>query len=334
MKESMVLSCRARLARNYADQPFDVSAKPEAAAAVISRTVNALENASGEAFTLHPLRDMTDLNRRTLVESGRISADMLRAPDTAAVLLSGEGEAAVMLNGTDQVAFTATMPGLHLMEAALKCFRLDDCLSRKATLAYDEHWGYLTASPADAGTGLKVTVRLHLPLLTAAKKLANAPKKAASAGLRLTGALGSGPNPPADLWEVSNLAALGRTEQDIIALVTAAARQFCETEMSLWQSALAEEQRTRTEDRVWRALALMQHARLMPITEFWPTWSSLRLGAAMGLLPLTAEEADALLPQAMPAHLCTYAGQELSGESLDACRAERLREMLTESPLI
>ena len=39
----------------------------------------------------------------------------------------------------------------------------DDILEREVTYAFDEHWGYLTAHPKEAGTGLRAHVTVHLP---------------------------------------------------------------------------------------------------------------------------------------------------------------------------
>ena len=42
------------------------------------------------------------------------------------------------------------------------------------------------------------------------------------------------------------------------------------------------------------------------------------------------QKVDEVLDQAQDAHLCIYAGETLSGQALDAARADRVRELLEE----
>ena len=85
-----------------------------------------------------------------------------------------------------------------------------------------------------------------------------------------------------------------------------------------------------TEDAVQRAFGILTHARILPRGEFYQMYSNLRLGATMGLLPLSVQKVDEVLDQAQDAHLCIYAGETLSGQALDAARADRVRELLGE----
>ena len=79
-----------------------------------------------------------------------------------------------------------------------------------------------------------------------------------------------------------------------------------------------------------RAFGILTHARILPRGEFYQMYSNLRLGATMGLLPLSVQKVDEVLDQAQDAHLCIYAGETLSGQALDAARADRVRELLGE----
>lgn len=51
MQSDIVLSSRVRLARNYADLPFDLASEPEQAEICILRTLNALRQADWRSST-------------------------------------------------------------------------------------------------------------------------------------------------------------------------------------------------------------------------------------------------------------------------------------------
>ena len=67
MQSDIVLSSRVRLARNYADLPFDLASEPEQAETCILRTLSALRQAGlEEQYDLLRLRDMSDVSRRAM----------------------------------------------------------------------------------------------------------------------------------------------------------------------------------------------------------------------------------------------------------------------------
>ena len=119
MSESIVLSSRVRLARNYQDLPFDVAQKPDAAAMCIARTANALRLSGQDAgFELLRLRDMDDVQRKALAEVHLISKDLLRNVDTAAVLLNEMAGVSIMMNEEDHLRIQAMAKGMELQKAA------------------------------------------------------------------------------------------------------------------------------------------------------------------------------------------------------------------------
>lgn len=326
MNDAVVISSHAAVARSYPDLPFDTTGAPEAAARVVSRTAAALEESG---YALHLLREMAQDSRLALAESGQISRSLLRAEATAAVLLPADGAALVSVGGEEHVVLSACQPGLKLAQAAEDCFRAEDILASREKFAYDDQLGYLTGEPSLLGTGLRLRVRLHLPMMVRAGKLGGAAAAVMEQGLRLYPAF---ERPEGDVLELANASAMGRTEQELCQLVTQEAEKLCAQESTLRSRAL-QEQPAQLADRVSRALGLLKYARLMPEKEFWRLWSDLRLGAAMGLLPLMVEQADQLIHEAMPAHLRSYAEEPLEGERLDECRASRVRELLEEEPL-
>ena len=59
MQSDIVLSSRVRLARNYADLPFDLASEPEQAETCILRTLSALRQAGLEELSLIHISEPT-----------------------------------------------------------------------------------------------------------------------------------------------------------------------------------------------------------------------------------------------------------------------------------
>ena len=327
---STVLSSRVRLARNYEDLPFDTARKPEEAATCIARTANALAlSGMEEGFQLIRLSALTEIQRNALAESRLISRDLLKEPETAAVLLRQEDALSIMINEEDHLRIQAVRPGLDLLSAASACFRVDDALSRQVAFAFDKQLGYLTACPTNTGTGMRASLLMHLPMLTICKQMGNVGQIVAKVGLTIRGVYGEGAEALGNLYQVSNQVTLGRTEQELISAVTAVGHQLTDMENVLREKTLASS-RVTLEDTVFRAWGLMKYARVMPLNEFFKHWSGVRLGADLGLLPVKAATLDAMLEQAQDANLQSLAESPLTGLQLDAKRAECIRAMLTD----
>ena len=69
----------------------------------------------------------------------------------------------------DHIRLQVIEPGLDLDKAYETASRVDDVIEESVVYAFDERFGYLTACPTNAGTGLRASVMMHLPALTITK---------------------------------------------------------------------------------------------------------------------------------------------------------------------
>ncbi len=329
MENSVVLSSRVRLARNYDDLPFGTAERIQDADECVNRTALALaQSGADDGFALVRLADLSDVVRQRLQESRLVSRDLLREPRTAAVLLNRAEAVSIMMNEEDHLRIQAVNPGLHLKEAGEKCFRVDDALSGQVRFAFDEQLGYLTACPTNTGTGMRASLLLHLPMLTIHKRMGDVGQIVAKVGLTIHGVYGEGSEALGHVYQISNQVTLGRTEEELISAVTAVGRQLTDMEEQLRTKAM-ETDATLLEDSIWRAIGILSNARRMELTEFFRHWSYARLGAAMGLTPWSQDVLDTMLIEAQEAHLQTPEGTPNSGHNIAEARAAHIRALLT-----
>ena len=328
MNTSVVLCSRVRLARNYADLPFDLTAREDLAARCVSRTVGALRAELGDdGYELLRLRELSEISAQCMAECSCISKDLMRNTPTAAVYVNHAQGMSVMIGEEDHLRIQATRRGADLAGAASAAFQVDDALSRRAVFAFDEQLGYLTARPTNTGTGLRASMMLHLPMEARSKRVGRMAQLVSKVGMNIRGVYGEGSDALGDVFLLSNQVSLGRSEQELISTVTALGNQLTAMENALRQ-ALSPEGRLPLEDLAWRAWGILANARILPANEFYDHWSNLRLGAAMGLIDLPLDTVDSLLDLAQPAHLCCWREEDLSGRELDEARADRVREVL------
>ena len=326
MSGSIVVSSRVRLARNYADLPFRGKMNPEQSEACVQRTLDALRQLP-QAYSFLSLRGMEANEKKALVEAHLISPDLMEHEETGAVLIRRDEKISVMMNEEDHLRIQGFSQGENLTEAAESAFSIDDELQKQLSFAFDAQWGYLTACPTNAGTGLRASVMLHLPMLTMLKQMGKVHQLAAKLGLTLRGIYGEGSEAQGNLYQLSNQVTLGRTEKEIIDAVAATARQMAQMEQVFRQKA-QDKDPVAFEDPLFRSYGLMRYARRMSIKEFMNHWSNLRLGASLEKLPVSLETCDALLTAAQPAHVQKAASSALEAKDVDAYRCELIRNAI------
>ena len=77
----------------------------------------------------------------------------------------------VMVNEEDHLRIQVMRSGLDIQSAWDTINNIDDLLEKKLTYAFHDSLGYLTACPTNVGTGLRVSVMLHLPALVITREI-------------------------------------------------------------------------------------------------------------------------------------------------------------------
>ena len=316
-------SCRVRLARNYADVPFPQRMSDYDCENIIERTENAL---IGEDYVLRRMAALSKNARGCLVEEHMISPEMA-AKDSGAVLLNPDRTVSVMVGEEDHLRVQALLPGLQLERAMQLADHVDRTIERTERFAFDRNWGYLTSCPTNAGTGMRVSVMLHLAGLSMLSQTGQVIQAVSQLGLTVRGLYGEGSEASGHLYQLSNQVTLGRTEEEILKLLGDTAEQVIGKERAARQL-LMERDKLMLEDKLMRSYGVFISARLMTTKEFMNRLSNARLAADLGMIPATQGQLTALMNAVQPATLERNAGRELSQKERDILRAELIRKTL------
>ena len=221
------------------------------------------------------------------------------------------------------------VPGMQLDRCAELAQKVDTAIGEKYQMAFDNRLGYLTAFPTDVGTGMRASVLLHLPALTAQRQTGPVMQTVSKLGLTLRGFYGEGSEARGNMYVLTNQASLGRSEDDILRSVTAAAEQIVAHERQTREKAEKADMLA-LQDRLLRSYGEVMHARIMTAKEMARRLSDIRYAASMGYVHAPIGALDELLMDLQPGSLKRSAGRELSDREIDALRAERLRRRLEE----
>lgn len=364
-ESDVVVSSRIRLARNLAQYPFlsrannstkteierllrekifnALTSAPQTVEAEATRTEDSTEETAGEqpatAEQVRPffsdlqyveVNNLSKIDRQFLMERQLISRELSEGTGPRGVVIGDRQQMSIMVNEEDHLRMQVLRSGFNLSDCWNAMDRLDDAIESEVSYAFHEQFGYLTACPTNVGTGIRVSVMLHLPALVQTREIQKVFQAMQKMGLAVRGLYGEGSQAMGDFYQISNQITLGRSEPEIVEMITDVVPNIIDYERRV-RRALVTENHEGLHDQVARALGILSKARNISSEETLHLLSSLRMGVNLGLIDapdLTL--ANELLIYTQPAHLQKTLERELDSEERNHARADYLRERLAE----
>ena len=328
----VVMSSRVRLARNLAGFPFLSRASEMQRRDIVNACQDYLMSCGiAESMIWVDLQDSGDMDRQLLVERHLISRQHAKGTQPRGVAIALDERVSVMVNEEDHLRIGVLRSGMQLDDGFAHANQIDDRLEHRTDYAYSNRFGYLTACPTNVGSGIRISVMLHLPALVMTGEIEKVKHAAADMHLAVRGFHGEGTESVGDLYQVSNQTTLGKTESEMLgAFQQEIIPRVIEYEHAA-REALAKRRPNLLDDRINRAWGVLTSARLLSSAEAMALLSHLRLGVSMGRIEgVSVGVINELLLLTQPAHLQRIAGEALDGEQRREYRAAFVRERLSE----
>jgi len=330
-ENDIVMSSRIRLARNLAGKPFLTVASHKTRAELEAQIHKALDQVNIGAGRMYiSLKETTPVDRQFLMERHLISRDLLNAEGDRGVAIAKEETVAIMVNEEDHLRLQVLRSGLQLRETWKEIDRIDDELSARLPIAFHPQFGHLTACPTNAGTGMRISVLLHLPALVITRQIDKVFQALSRISFSVRGLYGEGTQASGNFYQISNQATLGKSEEQLINELSNVVPEIVKFERHCREK-LGSEQKGALEDRVMRACGTLRYARSISTEETMELLSAIRLGSHMALLPdIPSRTINELFVSTQPGHLQKHEGRALSPQERDLARAGFIRGKLGE----
>lgn len=358
----VVVSSRVRLARNVAGYPFLSKASRQQRAEVLDLCRERLLTCGiAQQMLWVDVHQAPQMDRTLMLERHLISKEHAKGVVPGATKLESTGDTpapagvsgeargvaislpdesvSVMVNEEDHLRLQVLLSGFELSAAYQRIDQVDDLIEGKCShvggsgrtleYAYSPRFGYLTCCPTNVGTGIRVSVMLHLPALKMTGELDKMKRATRDMNLAVRGYYGEGSEAAGEFYQISNQTTLGKPEaillrefeQEIIPQVINYERQARRT--------LLEKRRRLVEDKVMRAIGILRNVRLLSPEEAIVLLSDVRLGVVTGLVKgVTEQDVNQLILLTQPAHLQRVLGQEMDQNTRREARADLVREKL------
>ncbi len=331
-QSEVVISSRIRLARNLAGFPFVGRASKAQQQEVVQRCQEeVMSGRLGAGLIWVDLTQSTALDRQLLVERQLASRQHVKATLDLprAVAIGADETFAIMVNEEDHLRVQVLRSGMQVGDAFAQINAIDDTLEEHLDFAYAKRFGYLTACPTNVGSGIRVSVMLHLPALKLTGEIEKVRRAARDMHLAVRGLFGEGSEAQGDLYQISNQTTLGRSEQEILTYFQHSVVPQVIAYETKARMALLQQRQWELDDKIWRAWAVLTHARVMGTEEVLSLLSHLRLGVNLGRIDtVDIPTINELLLLTQPAHLQRVAGRELDPASRRRARADLIRQRL------
>jgi len=352
----IVVSSRIRLARNIAGYKFLSHCSNTEKSEILKKLRDVLMSLKlGDKIFYISVDKAPTLSRHFLVERHLISRHHAFGKGPRGVVIAQKEFFTAMINEEDHLRLQVLKAGCQLSQCAEQINNIDDMIEQKVNYAFSPRYGYLTACPTNLGTGVRVSVMLHLPALKMTGQIEKFFNAARDMSLAVRGLFGEGTEAASDLYQISNQVTLGISESDIISqFENIIIPEIIEYENAA-RNQLLSKQSDVLDDKISRAMALLQNAHLISSQEALFLLSHLRLGINMheymgASTPaieklytlcgtpkgqgktgrLSIATINRLFMLTLPAHLQLNYGKPLDPTNRDALRAQIIRSALNQ----
>jgi len=329
----IVISSRIRLARNLAGFKFLTKCsktQKDEILKILKRALMSLELDQGSFYI--SIDEASVLDRDLLVERHLISRHHAHGKGPRGAVIARNELFTAMINEEDHLRIQVFKPGLQLEQCWHQINSIDDQIEKKVDYAFSTRFGYLTACPTNLGTGIRVSVMLHLPGLKMTNQIEKFLNATRDMNLAVRGLYGEGTEAVGDFYQLSNQVTLGISEDDIIEIFTNNIIPKIVEYENLARKELLANHSESLEDRIYRALGILSNAHLISSHEAISLLSKLRMGVNIKKIDnLSVAVINELFMLTQPAHLQLNFGRQLSPSKRDTLRAEIIRSRLSKN---
>ncbi len=327
----VVISSRIRLARNLETYPFSSKITEEQAIALVNEVkgiTSSLTEQEQRNYYACNISTLSDIDKTAMVERHIVSPLLAQKEQTTGLILSDDETVSIMINEEDHVRIQAIVGGLNLEQAYKEADCIDDIAYNALHFAYNEKYGYLTACPTNAGTGMRASCMVFLPALSSARLIQKLIEELGKYGVTIRGIYGEGTKSLGSIYQISNQKTMGISESEIIENLKRIVLQVVKQERKRREymlSVSADE----IEDQVFRSYGILKYARQISPDDAMTLLSKLKFGADCGLVKFDrAFNIHKLMMGVQPGSLQWTLGKNVGSITRDQERAEYIRKEL------
>ena len=328
-KESdVVMSTRIRFARNLEGFKFNLKSKQE-----VEELKNKIKDnlyAIGYGLKYIELKDLDSTNKMTLCEKNLISKRyLIQNKDDGAILINEDENICILINDEDHLKIQVFSAGYELENTLNFAIELDQKIEEVLGYATNKKYGYLTALPTNCGTGLKASVRVHLPALKKTQNIDKIFYALNNFGISIKETHLKSGNETEDIYQISSKRTLGVSEKEIVESIKIFADKLIEEERKTRKFLMKDS--IDLEDLIYRSYGILANCRKIGYEESQKLISNIKIGVDLGVFKeLSDDKIQKLYLYTKPSNLQKFLGEKLNPIERHERRAEVIKQIINE----
>ena len=286
----VVISTRVRFARSIDNFKFPNIMNNKEKEEVIQKLKSSIDISK---YKLLRMNDIDEITQDSLKEKHLISKEFV-GNRYGAIITNNDNSLVTMVNEEDHLRIQSFGPGFCVDKCYKKLKEYTDEINKKVKFAKNVNYGYLTSCPTNVGSGMRVSVMLHLPALAKLGLLNKLFSQATDIGMSVRGMYGENSTGSGNIYQISNGRTLGMSDENIISNIKAVITTIIEQERKARN--VIKENSYIIEDEVYRAYGILKYSRNIDVEEALNLLSKVRLGVSMDIIKeVTLEKVSSLM---------------------------------------
>jgi len=317
------------LRRNLARYNFPSKLQGPEVDQVLQTLKNALEQLPElENPHFYSKKDMSNINRELIFEHFLFLKGFQEAPNDSCFVIDDKGSFLALINTSNHLEMHALNLTNQWEDTWNRLTQFENQIGKNHDFAFSPKFGYLTADPAQCGTGLSVCAYLHLPALIHSGQLESAIANTDDDELLFMGLSGNLEELSGDLIIVQNNFCIGMSEEAILHAIQTAATKLIGAEKTM-RAHLQKEPNTEIKDLISKAFGLIVHSHQLETKEALDLLSLMKLGLALGYISgISDQKLNELFFKCRRGHLSHYFPELKEAKEIAQKRADFLQQEL------
>lgn len=284
--------------------------------------------------SLYRSESIGPIQKEFLLEHFMVTNDFYRAHSGEGFVTDRNGNFLAALNLADHLQLHLLDTQQEIEKSWNELVKIEGHLEKTLDFAFNPRFGFLTADPRSSGTGLVVTLFLHIPAIIHTGELTELLEKEKEEDVEAVGMQGKTTEMIGDILVARNLCTLGLTEEYILTTMRMWATRAVVAEISIRKKLMEKNNYEHIKNKVTRALGLLTHSYQLELIEAMNALSLVKLGMEVGwILARAPLNMNQILFNIRRAHLIHILEHKVDIPDLPRKRAEYLRNIASQLTL-
>lgn len=329
------LASSLTLHRNFAKYKFPSrldKVREHQVISLVFDTIKKYENLKNPV--LFRAEELSPIEKEFLVEHFFATHNFQQAHGGEGFIIDDTGEFLAVINIEDHLQLTILDTRQEIEKSWNRMIKIEEHVEKSIDMAFNSRFGFLSPLPSRTGTGLVITLFLHIPAVIHSGELAELLEKDKEEEVEATGLQGKSDEMIGDILVARNTCTLGLTEEYILTSLRMWATRAVVAEVTM-RKKLLEGDSELIKNKIARAFGLLTHSYQLETVEALNAFSLVKLGIELGWIESkTKLNLNQIFFNCKRAHLMHHFENKVTITDLPKKRAEYLHEVAKNLTLV